>query len=432
MAQPVVFWFRRDLRLKDNHGLTAALQSGTPVIPIFIFDSKILKPLERDDARLGFIVDTVQALHDQLSEKGSGIFTFHGDPVEVFEEVLEKFKPQAVYTNEDYEPYAIQRDERVRKLLKSKGVEFHSFKDQVIFAKDDVLKDDGKPYTVYTPYSRKWLKLLGEIPEYRSEKLLGNLRQGSVRKPHTRGDLDFQKSAIEIPRAVISKPILKEYAKKRNFPSEPTSLLGIHLRFGTLSVRHAMKVAQELSPVWLSELIWREFFMMILFHFPHTVNEPFRPAYKKIQWRNNKAEFQRWCEGRTGYPIVDAGMRELNATGFMHNRVRMVVASFLTKHLLIDWVWGERYFASRLLDFELSSNVGNWQWAAGCGCDAAPYFRVFNPALQQKKFDPKNTYVRKWVPEFESTSYDSPMVEHELARRRVLQAYQLALKGGDE
>ncbi|HKJ79667.1 MAG TPA: deoxyribodipyrimidine photo-lyase [Prolixibacteraceae bacterium] len=433
MIQKVaVFWFRRDLRLNDNHGFYKALKSGLPVLPVFIFDTNILKELPaKDDARLSFIYAEIQKLKKALEENGSSLHVFHGKPKDAFTGLIKDFEIEHVFLNKDYEPYGIQRDKEISKFLADKNIGFHSFKDHVIFEEEEVVKDDGKPYTVYTPFSRKWKKLLEqtEIPTFESENQLDNLFEITPISLPGLEKLGFKKSELSFPSSHISRDIIQNYAELRDVPGvRGTSRLGIHLRFGTISIRELVKVAKELSEVFLNELIWREFYMAILWHFPRLVAESFKTQYDFIQWRNDEKEFDKWCRGETGYPMVDAGMREMNETGFMHNRVRMVVASFLTKHLLIDWRWGEAYFAEKLLDFELASNNGNWQWAAGCGCDAAPYFRIFNPEAQQQKFDPEFKYIKKWVPEFDSADYIQPMVDHKLARARAMNAYKAAVK----
>lgn len=427
-----LFWFRRDLRLKDNHGLFQALRSGSPTLCLFIFDTEILGKLKnKKDKRLQFIHSQLQEINNELQKKGSCLITEHGKPQDTWKKLIKKYKINGVYTNHDYEPYATQRDKDVQELLEGHKIAFNSYKDQCIFEKEDILKDDGKPYTVFTPYKKKWLKNFKKknLETYESEKHLGNLLPLKPQKIISLKDLGFEEVSFEEPKRVFKKDLLIKYDKNRNFPYlDATSHLGVHLRFGTVSVRKSMEVAFNTNETWLSELIWREFFMQILWHFPHVVKGAFRPQYDKIKWLNNKKHFNAWCEGKTGYPMVDAGMRELNETGYMHNRVRMVTASFLTKHLLIDWRWGEAYFAEKLLDFELSANNGNWQWAAGTGCDAAPYFRVFNPEEQIKKFDSDLKYVKKWVPEFGTDKYPEPLVEHKMARLRALRAYKEALK----
>ncbi|MBK9290599.1 MAG: deoxyribodipyrimidine photo-lyase [Bacteroidetes bacterium] len=424
-----IFWFRRDLRLDDNHGLYRALSSGLPVQLLFIFDKAILQKLEsKQDARVTFIHDQLARLNQELKPFDTSILVEYGRPVEVFDKILDQKQVHTVFTNEDYEPYAIERDMAIAMLLNSRGVAFQRFKDQVIFAPGEVLKDDGRPYTVFTPFSKKWKMLLRpeHYAEFPSRELLTKCFKNNQSLPGLQ-DFDFQRSAIKIPEARLEADLIQNYAQTRNFPGiAGTSMAGVHLRFGTISVRKAVRLTVGHSETWLNELIWREFFMHILYHFPHSATENFNPRYNRLQWRNDEEAFRRWCEGRTGFAMVDAGMRELNATGYMHNRVRMVTASFLTKHLLTDWRWGEAYFASKLLDFELASNVGNWQWAAGTGCDAAPYFRVFNPAEQVKKFDPDLKYIRKWVPEYSEITY-RPMLDHAQARLRAIETYKSAL-----
>jgi len=429
-----VFWFRRDLRLEDNHALFEALKSGIPVLPVFIFDTAILNKLgNKDDKRVQFIHLVLSQIHQKLQKMGSGIRFYYGTPEDVFSTLIAKGKLKSVYTNHDYEPYARERDERVGKMLQEKGIPFLSFKDQVIFEKEEVLTAQGSPYTVFTPYANRWKSNLAEqpIPDFPSEKHLNSLLNWDTRPIISLQEMGFQNTENNFPLTNISDTLIKEYGEKRDFPSIPgTSRLSVHLRFGTLSIRKLVQKARPLSETWLNELIWREFYMQILWNFPQIGNgKSFKPAYDRIPWRNNETDFKRWCEGKTGYPIVDAGMRELNTTGFMHNRVRMIVASFLVKHLLIDWRWGEAYFAEKLLDFDLAANNGGWQWAAGSGCDAAPYFRVFNPTLQTQKFDKDWAYIKKWVPEWNDMNYiQSPIVNHEFARKRVLDVYKKALE----
>lgn len=429
-----IFWFRRDLRLYDNAGLYHALKSDKPVLCIFIFDADILTKLDNSkDARVLFIHDELTAINNQLHELGSTLISFHGSTKEVWQKITDTYKVGTVFANRDYEPYARERDKNIYDFLKEKNIEFKGYKDQVIFEKEEVMKDDGKPYTVFTPYSRKWKLRITPfyLKSYPTKKYFGNLcqlKKEPIIDLKTMGfeEFDFQYFPDKTPAVTV----LKKYDLTRDFPAiEGTSRISLHLRFGTISVREITRLAFETNEKWLNELIWREFYQMILFHFPYSVNSAFKPQYNAIVWRNNEHEFRAWCEGKTGYPIVDAGMRELNTTGHMHNRVRMVVASFLVKHLLIDWKWGERYFASKLLDFDLASNVGGWQWAAGSGCDAAPYFRVFNPALQTEKFDHDELYIKKWVPEYKTSSYPKPIVEHSFARDRCLTVFKQALSG---
>ncbi len=431
MKDPInIFWFRRDLRLDDNQGLFEALNSSLPVLGIFIFDTEILNALEsKSDARLQFIHSRIQIINKLLEPHGSNILVIHNNVEEAFAQIISDYNVRKVFCNRDYEPYAKERDQKVKQLCKTNGVGFVDFKDQVIFESNEVLKDDGLPYTVFTPYSRKWkARYIQNRPTIKpSEKMLNRFVKNASELP-TLEMLGFAPSPIIVPEIRIENERLQAYEASRNFPAQDgTTFTGTHLRFGTISVRKLVSHASQLSETYLNELIWREFFMQILDHFPHVVKENYQPKYNRLVWRNNEEEFKRWCEGQTGYPIVDAGMRELLQTGIMHNRVRMVTASFLTKHLLIDWRWGEAWFAKHLLDYELASNNGNWQWAAGTGCDAAPYFRVFNPTEQQKKFDSKGIYTRKWLPELESLAYPKPIVEHKFARERALSAYKTAL-----
>jgi deoxyribodipyrimidine photo-lyase len=431
MGKINLFWFRRDLRLDDNAGLYHALKKGLPVLPIFIFDKNILDKLEdKKDGRVEFIHQAILNLNEELKELGSSIKVFYSNPEKAFKELVKEYEVECVYTNHDYEPYANERDATVTDFLNKHKIEFKTYKDQCIFEKDEVTKDDGKPYTIFTPYSRKWKLRLTDfhVKVYPNKKYFKNFLQTKSFTITSLKELGFEKSGLEFPSTTISKSIVTQYKEQRDFPAiKGTSKLSVHLRFGTVSIRALTKQALVLNETWLNELIWRDFYMMILYHFPHAAKNSFKSQYDRIEWRNNESEFKAWCEGKTGFPIVDAGMRELNTTGFMHNRVRMIVASFLVKDLLIDWRWGEAYFAQKLLDFDLSANNGGWQWAAGSGCDAAPYFRVFNPTEQTKKFDPKYEYIKKWVPEFNTAKYVSPIVDHASARLRVLAVYKEAL-----
>ena len=426
-----VFWFRRDLRLEDNVGLFHALNSNEKVLPIFIFDENILSQLPKDDARISFIHQQLNIIQNRLQTFGKSLAVFHGNPFEVFVRLINENKIQTVYANHDYEPYARKRDLELYHLFRDNQIEFKTSKDQVIFEKSEVVKDDATPYVVYTPYANKWKDSFNKtkITNYKSEDLLNKITLHFY--PFlSLVDIGFETSKIKIPAYDISDSLIDNYEATRNFPAlDKTSHLGIYLRFGVVSIRDVVKKAlQSKNETFLKELIWREFFMQILWHFPQTVNSSFRPKYDNIRWDNNEELFQKWCEGKTGYPFVDAGMRELNTTGHMHNRVRMIVASFLCKHLLIDWRWGETYFATKLLDYEQSSNVGNWQWAAGSGVDAIPYFRIFNPTEQIKKFDKDFVYVKKWIPEFGTDSYPKPIVDHKEAREKCLMIYKKALE----
>jgi len=423
-----IFWFRRDLRLQDNVGLFEALSDGE-TLPVFIFDPNILAELPKDDARVSFIFELLEKIQKQLKAENKSLAIFYDEPENIFEKLTKENKISAVFTNHDYEPYAKKRDLEIGKFLKSKDISFHTFKDQVIFEKSEIVKDDGKPYVVYTPFSKKWKEKFSdkEVKQHASEKKLDQIAKHNYPFLSLEA-IGFKKSEIKVEDFDISSKVIENYKETRDFPSiDGTSHLSPHLRFGAVSICQLVKKASEFKQeTFLNELIWREFFMQILWHFPNTVTESFRPKYDNIKWRNNENEFKSWCEGKTGYPIVDAGMRQLNETGNMHNRVRMVVASFLCKHLLIDWRWGEAYFAEKLLDYEQSSNIGNWQWAAGSGVDAAPYFRIFNPSEQVKKFDKDFKYIRKWVPEFQEIDY-KPIVDHKEARERCLRVYKEAV-----
>jgi deoxyribodipyrimidine photo-lyase len=427
-----IFWFRRDLRLQDNAGLYHALKDINPVLPIFIFDTTILDELEdKGDRRVEFIHLALQAMQALLIKNGSTIDVRYGKPIEIYRQLLTEYSIAKVYTNHDYEPYAKIRDGEIAQLLQEHGASLHTFKDQVILEKGEVLKDDGKPYTVFTPYSRKWKAVLTpfHLKPYPTQKYFSNFLKQAPKQIILLELMGFKQAGIAFPENEWKGQVIRNYKEQRDIPSiQGTSRLGVHLRFGTISIRSLADEAGGLNETFLNELIWRDFYHMILWHFPQVVGNAFKSDYDKIKWRNNEKEFEAWCNGQTGYPIVDAGMRELNETGYMHNRVRMIVASFLTKHLLIDWRWGEAYFAKKLLDFDLAANNGGWQWAAGSGCDAAPYFRVFNPYLQTQKFDPNLKYVRNWVPEFEEFNYPKPIVVHEEARKRCLETYAVALK----
>ena len=430
MSRLTLFWFRRDLRVQDNVGFYHALKNAEQVLPIFIFDTAIIDKLPQQDARIEFILKALGDINDAMKRNRCTVGMYRGEPKAIITQLLDNYPIDRVVTNHDYEPYAQERDAAIEALLAEKGIAFETYKDQVIFEKAEVTKDDGSPYVVYTPYSKKWLaRFQDHTPQQLpSEELLYKCIQTELPQLSLKA-LGFQPSGIQAPGDSVSNARIDAYEETRNFPAlDETSRLGVHLRFGTISIRKLVEQAAVRSnPTYLKELIWREFFMQILWHFPHTASKSFKPAYDRILWRNNEEEFQRWCEGNTGYPLVDAGMRELNQTGYMHNRVRMLVGSFLCKHLLIDWRWGEAYFAQKLLDYEMSSNVGNWQWVAGCGVDAAPYFRIFNPTSQVTKFDKELKYIKKWVPNHQELDYPQPIVEHKMARERCLTTYKSAL-----
>ncbi|UII26584.1 DNA photolyase family protein [Fulvivirga maritima] len=429
MGKINIFWFRRDLRVDDNIGLYHAMEQDLPVLLLFIFDKNILNELPKNDARVTFIHHQLEALNEELKSKNTSIVTLYDTPENAWKSLIEEHDIHAVYTNHDYEPYAKERDEMVEKLLSDKDILFNTYKDQVILEKDEVVKDDGDPYVVFTPYSRQWKKKASKkhFESVPSALYFSNFYNHSSDLISLK-EMGFEENNLEIPSDQVSESTLKQYAEKRDYPAvKGTSRLGIHLRFGTISIRKAASKAKQHSDTFLNELIWREFYQMILWHFPRVVNENFKTKYNAVNWRQSEKDFKKWCEGKTGYPMVDAGMRELNTTGYMHNRVRMVTASFLTKHLLIDWRWGEAYFAEKLLDYDLASNNGGWQWAAGTGTDAQPYFRIFNPESQLKKFDPELKYVKKWVPEYGTDQYPDPMVDHKEARERALSEYKTAL-----
>lgn len=426
-----IFWHRRDFRINDNAGLHKALKNSKSVQSIFIFDTAILSKLQKDDQRVLFIHQEVEHLKKQYQQFGSDLKVYFGNPVFLIPKIAHEFNAKVVYTNRDYEPYALQRDTQIHTLLSDLNIEFIGTKDHVIFEKNEITKSDGLPYTIFTPYSRKWKETINAFyaATYPVEKYLDNLALSEGTEMLTLENLSFESlKKVSFPSREVPIEIIKSYTDKRDYPaSNGTSHLSLHLRFGTISIRELVKVAITNNPTFLNELIWRDFYQMIIFHFPHSAKDSFKKQYDRIEWEHNEAHFDAWCNGKTGYPLVDAGMRELNSTGFMHNRVRMVVASFLTKHLLLDWRIGETYFAEKLLDYELASNIGGWQWAAGCGCDAAPYFRVFNPTTQQEKFDKNFEYIKKWVPEFGTSNYPEPIIEHKFARERVLERFKQAL-----
>ncbi len=424
-----IFWFRRDLRIEDNVGLYNALESGHPVLPLFIFDTDILNKLEnKNDRRVDYIHQALTAIDEKLKTYNSVLKTFHGKPFDIFKSLQEEYDIQAVFCNRDYEPKAIERDTEIFNFFKAKNIPFKAYKDQVIFDKNEILKKDNTPYIVFTPYSKRWKEKINADDYQTYSPNYQNLLHVSNSDILSLEDIGFEKTNIIYTTPQLNTRIIDDYDKQRDYPAvQGTTRLATALRFGTISIRKCVAFALQHNQTWLGELIWREFYMQILYHFPHVENKPFKSKYEYIEWRIDEEGFQRWCEGKTGYPIVDAGMRELNQTGFMHNRVRMITASFLCKHLLIDWSWGEAYFAKKLDDYDLSANNGNWQWVAASGCDAAPYFRVFSPSAQTEKFDKDLTYIKKWVPELGTSKYPKPIVEHKFARERVITAYSKAL-----
>ena len=420
-----VFWFRRDLRLKDNLGLFMASAQEKPTLPLFIFDSDILDSLPKDDPRVSFIYETLFQLDCELKKLNSSLLVKVGQPLEVWKDLIQEFEIEKVFLNKDYEPYAIKRDRDIKGFLKANAIESFSYKDQVVFEESEIVKNDGLPYTVFTPYKNKWLANFKQ--EFlKEDNIIDNYFRFYTDFPSMES-IGFVKSNIKVKPYAFN--YIDEYDLIRDFPFiDKTSYVSPYLRFGLISIRALVKRVLHSNVTYLSELIWREFFMQILFHYPKVVTENFKSKYNQIEWRNNADEFEKWCNGETGYPIVDAGMRQLNETGYMHNRVRMITAGFLCKHLLIDWRWGEAYFAEKLLDYDLSANNGNWQWASGTGCDSAPYFRIFNPTEQIKKFDKDLKYITKWVANFNEFDYPQPMVIHKVARERALSTYKKGLK----
>ncbi|MFT7497433.1 MAG: deoxyribodipyrimidine photo-lyase [Porticoccaceae bacterium] len=431
-SKVTLFWFRRDLRIEDNTAFFNALNSKNNVLPIFIFDTEIIDELEKDDSRITFIYSLLKGINDTLKKSNASLLIEKGNPIEVFAKLIKNYSIESVYTNRDYEPYASIRDKEIEGLLKNNAIEFNTYKDHVVFETNEIVKQDATPYKVYTPYSKKWLSTLhnSHLKEYQSENLLHKLFKSNFTFP-SMDTIGFSESKIKVVPFNTTDSLIENYNATRNFPAiNKTSKLSPHLRFGSISIRKCVQMALKSSdPTFVKELIWREFFIQILWHFPKSAQFNFKPKYNSIKWRNNESEFNAWCNGKTGYPIVDAGMNELNKTGYMHNRVRMITASFLCKHLLIDWKWGEAYFAKKLLDFDLAQNVGNWQWTAGTGCDSAPYFRIFNPTEQVKKFDKDLEYIKQWVPDFQELTYPSPIVEHKYARIRCLETYKSGLNG---
>lgn len=431
MEKLTLFWHRRDLRIHDNAGLYTALTNHDNVQPLFIFDTNILDQLPNKDARVDFIDQALHSLNREYQAFGVNLWVFYGNPIEVYKDLIDRYEIEALFTNRDYESYAKKRDTEIHKLLKTRDIPFIGKKDHVIFEKNEVVKGDGEPYTVFTPYSKIWKNKLTNFynKAYPIKKYKDNFNISESIQWDSVYDHGFSKTNQQFTAPKFDSKIIASYKEHRDFPSkEGTTRLGVHLRFGTISIRECVRKAIEFkSETWLNELIWRDFYQAILYHFPNVETSCFRSKYERVEWERNEDHFAAWCAGKTGYPLVDAGMRELNETGFMHNRIRMVVASFLTKHLLLDYRWGEAYFAEKLLDFDLAANNGGWQWAAGCGTDAAPYFRVFNPTSQLERFDKKLEYVKRWVPEFGTDKYAEPIIEHKFARERVLARYKKAL-----
>ena len=417
--------------MEDNCGLYHAHLENSPVQPLFIFDTDILGSLKsRRHARVEFIHTEISRLHNELRQRGTSLDVRTGNPLEVWKTLCADYAIHAVWANRDYEPYAGTRDRDIRELLQDKGIPFRTVKDHTIFESSEILKKDGAPYLVYTPYSKAWKKKLAgrHVEPYLSETQTNWLKTGIKPFPGLQ-QLGFEPAGIEFPPREPDEAIIQNYDKTRDIPSVPgTTRMGVHLRFGTVSIRRLTALALNSNEKYLNELIWRDFYQAVLWHFPHVTERNFNSRYDGIRWRDDPEAFHKWCTGETGYPIVDAGMRELDNTGYMHNRLRMITASFLCKHLLIDWKWGERYFAEKLLDYELASNNGGWQWAAGTGVDAAPYFRIFNPYAQADRFDRDRKYIRRWVPEYDTPDYPAPMIDHKTARARALAVFREGIK----
>ncbi len=480
-------WFRRDLRVHDHAALSLALQQCQRVYCAFVFDRDILDPLPRADRRVEFIraclVELDQDLRTLAGHEEAGLIVQHGQAATVVPDLARQLGVQAVYAAHDYEPQAQSRDARVRGTLASLGIALHTCKDHVIFEGREVLTGGGTPYTVFTPYKRAWLARLQTTPPL--EHAVAALASGLAPRPEalrtpvpSLADIGFEGSTnpLRIPtgssgaRHLLDDFLqrMDQYHESRDYPAlKGPSYLGVHLRFGTVSIRQLVALAQARSAAgspgaatWLSELVWREFYFQILANFPHVAGQAFRPAYDAIRWEEGthaEALFAAWCEGRTGYPIVDAAMAQLNQSGYMHNRLRMVAGSFLVKDLGIDWRWGERYFAEKLNDFELASNNGGWQWVASSGCDAQPWFRIFNPISQSKKFDPQGRFIRRYLPQLAAlpdaalhapwlasplelaaagvtlgSVYPQPLVTHDEARERTLARYAVVKKPGEK
>ena len=466
-----LMWFRRDLRVADNAALYAALKAARCVYCVFVYDTEILDVLpSRTDRRVEFILQSVDELGHELAARGGQLIVLNGSARAQIPRLAARLGVQAVYANHDYEPDALARDAAVAHALKP--CEFLTRKDQVIFEKDEILTQGGTPFSVFTPYKNAWLKKLEPffLQAYPVEQYAGNLAQAPGKfKAFSLADLGFSATNLQAlgiaGGAVTAQKLFADFAPRmaryrdvRDFPAKKgPSYLSVHLRFGTISIRELARAAWlatragggEGAATWLSELVWRDFYFMILHHHPQVVTRAFKPAYDAIRWHNDAALFEAWCAGRTGYPIVDAAMRQLNQTGYMHNRLRMIAASFLVKDLLIDWRWGEKYFADQLNDFDLAANNGGWQWAASTGCDAQPYFRIFNPVTQSEKFDADGAFIRRYVPELArcdaraihapwtlsldaqhaagvviGRDYPAPVVDHAAARLRALELFK--------
>jgi len=445
--QRSMVWFRRDLRLRDHRALWNASRRSHDIVGVFVFDTHILSKLPRHDQRVTFLVEALKSLQEDLQSRNAQIIVLHGDPIREIPKAVQKLKVQALFFNEDFESYAIQRDSKVIQKLQSENIPVHTFCDHILLG-SRIKKKDGTPYQVFTPYAKQWKEVLSK-----NDFKLCPIPQNWARiktdpSPWKRLKFDLTPNSWRASEASAQqclrkfKKHLATYHETRNYPalSSGTSRLSPYLRFGQLSPRQCLQLAvsssSEGAQVWLNELIWRDFFHMILHCFPHVEFHAFKRRYDSIAWSEREDHFQAWCEGKTGYPLIDAAMNQLNQTGWMHNRLRMVVASFLTKDLLIDWKKGEHYFAQKLMDYDLASNNGGWQWAASTGCDAQPYFRIFNPLSQSKKFDPEGAFIRKWVPSLakrpakdihslkKMDGYPDPIVDHATQRAKALQLFK--------
>ena len=453
MSKTALVWLRRDLRLFDHAALYHALTSGAQVICVFIFDKAILDSLPRSDRRVAFIHASLCELKQELNALGSDLIVRHGSATALIPRLADEFDADAVYANRDYEPDAIERDEQIEDHLSSEGKSLHLFKDQVIFERDEILNLSGLMYQVFTPYKRAWLAKLNEqaLASYQIRPHLQHLKPCAVSPMPDLAQLGFDAVSVAhlLPGMDGGEQLFNDFCNRidgyhdaRNFPAQKgVSYLSVHLRFGTVSIRELARTANQIgsqgAQTWLSELIWREFYQQLLWHRPELVTHTFKTEYDTLPFPNNPDYFAAWCAGQTGFPLVDAAMRQLNQTGFMHNRLRMVAASFLVKDLLIDWRWGERYFATHLNDFDLSANNGGWQWAASTGCDAQPYFRIFNPTTQSQRFDPHGQFIRRYCPELAhlndknihapppQENYPAPLVDHATQRQAALTLFKV-------
>lgn len=463
-------WFRRDLRDDDHAALYHALKSARQVYCVFVFDTEILDGLsDRADRRVEFIWQSVRELQVSLEADGGGLAVLHGLARDELPAFAKRLEVQAVFANRDYEPSSIGRDVAVAADLRHSGIDFHLFKDQVVFEGDEVLSGEGRPYRIFTPYKNAWLSRLNPffLKPYPVARYREALASPAAHAMPTLDAIGFMPTGLRHPAGMSGadrlladfRDRIKSYKEAREFPAvKGTSFLSTHLRFGTVSVRSLARLAWEMggagAETWLQELVWRDFYFMILQHNPRLAGgQCFKPEFDNIEWPGSEAHFDAWCEARTGFPLIDAAMRQLNQTGYMHNRLRMVTASFLVKDLLVDWRKGERYFAGKLLDFDFAANNGGWQWAASTGCDAQPWFRIFNPVTQSEKFDAEGNFIRKYVPELGACfakeihapwkisverrrelklDYPMPVVDHAEMREKALALYKAQVKSAPD